>query len=135
MEKLDGREFKGARVTCIADVSVVSLFLVFPTSDNSRLSQISLVIEDALALHWVVALTLWMTTIVVAHPVATAPVVTLDIVTEAHPAAIIMMIVVAMAVLLLDLVGLPLTIIHHHHVVAATMTHIVATTLHQQTLT
>lgn len=67
VDKLDGREFKGARVTCTADVR--SILLIKNNTDCCRLNRTPRVIELALALH--LAVTPMMTMIVGDHHAAT----------------------------------------------------------------
>jgi hypothetical protein len=81
VEKLDGREFKGARVTCVADVSR-KLLIQFNTLTAYRLSLTYLVIGIAPDLP--VAVPTLMTMIDVDPHVATVHVV-MDTVIEALP--------------------------------------------------
>lgn len=116
VEKLDGREFKGARVTCVADVGT-ALLLSFNTLTACRLSLTSPVIGTAPDLP-VAVLTL-MTMIDVVPHVATVHVV-MDTVIEALPGEVIMMTEADMIALLLGFEDL-LMITRHQAVLVATM--------------
>jgi hypothetical protein len=116
VEKLDGREFKGARVTCVADVGI-ALLPSFNTLIACRLSLTCRVIGIAPDPP-VVVLTL-MTTIDVVPHVATVHVVT-DTVIEALPDGPIMMTEADMIALLLGFEDL-LMITRHQVVLVATM--------------
>ena len=97
VEKLDGREFKGVKVTCFADVCTIPSSSLAST-DNHRLNRMSPAIE--LVPAPLLADPTRMTTTAVDLPEDTALVVTV-IVTEAHLAvATMMMIVDVMADLL-----------------------------------
>ena len=128
VEKLDGREFKGARVTCVADVSIKWL-LQFNALTACRLSLTCPAIGIAPDLPIVVP-TL-MTMIDVVPHVATVHVVT-DTVIEALPDEAITMTEADMIALLLGLEDL-LMITRHQLVLVATMMGTVGIILHHLT--
>jgi hypothetical protein len=117
VEKLDGREFKGTRVTCVADVSIISL-LHFNNLTSRRLSLICLVIGTVPDLRVVVHTQ--MTMIGADHHEATVRVVT-DTVIEAPLDEATTTTEADMIALLLELGGL--LMITRHPVVVATMNH------------
>lgn len=110
VEKLDGREFKGARVTCVADVCI-QFIPIWPLLTQFRPNRIPLVIEPDPAL--LLADLMRRTMSVVAHPVDTALVVT-DTAIGAHlDGAIMTMTVVVMAALPHGLAPRLMTILLH----------------------
>ena len=128
VEKLDGREFKGARVICVADVSIKWLHHS-NTLTASRLSLICLVIGIGPDLPVVVPTQMIM--IDVGPHVATAHAVT-DTVIEPPPDEAITMTESDMIALLLGLVGL-LMITRHQLVPVVTMMRTVGIILHHLT--
>jgi hypothetical protein len=125
VEKLDGREFKGVRVTCTADVCI-GFSNIWLSLTCFRRSQISLAIVLGLVLL-AGALILLMIMIVVVQYVDTALAVTGTVTEAPLDAAIMTMTAVAM-VAPLHALALLLMIIHPL-VVEALMILIVATTL------
>jgi hypothetical protein len=128
VEKLDGREFKGARVTCVADVRMKSLSHLNRLT-ACRPSLMYPVIGIAPDLPVVVHTQ--MTMIDVDPHVATVHAVT-DIVIEALPDEAITMTEADMIALLLGFED-PSMITHHQLVLVATMMHTAGIILHHLT--